>query len=197
SSFNRFHLHAMVPLCLCLVAISFHLPARISARLERFEQPTKGDGTVRFLVVGDWGRKGDFNQSLVADKMGTIGDEMDIDFVVSTGDNFYDNGLEGETDPAFLDSFTNIYTAKSLQKQWFSVLGNHDYRGNVAAQLSPALRKIDSRWLCMRSFIVNTEIAELFFVDTSPFVNEYFVEEEHTYDWSGITPVTIYVTHLL
>lgn len=55
-------------------------------------------------------------------QMGRIGEELDIDFVVSTGDNFYDNGLEGEADPAFVDSFTNIYTAKSLQKQWF--IGN-------------------------------------------------------------------------
>lgn len=52
--------------------------------------------------------------------MGRIGEELDIDFVVSTGDNFYDNGLKGVEDPNFLESFTNIYTAKSLQKQWFS-----------------------------------------------------------------------------
>jgi hypothetical protein len=38
----------------------------------------------------------------------------------------------------------------------FSVLGNHDYRGNALAQLSPVLRKIDDRFICMRSFIVNT-----------------------------------------
>lgn len=37
---------------------------------------------------------------------------------------------------------------------WFSVLGNHDYRGNVEAQLSPMLRKMDTRWLCLRSFIL-------------------------------------------
>lgn len=36
-----------------------------------------------------------------------------------------------------------------------SVLGNHDYRGDVLAQLSPVLRKIDQRFICMRSFIVN------------------------------------------
>ncbi|EYU21854.1 hypothetical protein MIMGU_mgv1a0097862mg, partial [Erythranthe guttata] len=91
-----------------------------SAELERFEHPAKGDGTLTFLVVGDWGRRGDFNQSQVAFQMGKIGDELDIDFVVSTGDNFYDNGLNGEDDSNFLESFSNIYTAKSLQKQWFS-----------------------------------------------------------------------------
>lgn len=52
--------------------------------------------------------------------MGRIGEELGVDFVISTGDNFYDNGLKGETDPAFVESFTNIYTAKSLQKQWYS-----------------------------------------------------------------------------
>lgn len=52
--------------------------------------------------------------------MGKMGEKLDIDFVVSTGDNFYDNGLRSVHDPAFQDSFTNIYTANSLQKQWYS-----------------------------------------------------------------------------
>lgn len=52
--------------------------------------------------------------------MGKVGDELNIDFVISTGDNFYDDGLKGEADPLFTDSFTNIYTAKSLQKPWYS-----------------------------------------------------------------------------
>lgn len=38
----------------------------------------------------------------------------------------------------------------------FVVLGNHDYRGNAVAQLDPILRDIDKRWLCLRSFMVNT-----------------------------------------
>ncbi|KAK4410723.1 Purple acid phosphatase 17 [Sesamum angolense] len=171
-------------LFLWLAVVSF-ISHRTSAELQRFEQPTRGDGTLRFLVVGDWGRKGEFNQSQVAFQMGRIGEELDIDFVVSTGDNFYDNGLEGETDPAFVDSFTNIYTAKSLQKQWFSVLGNHDYRGDTVAQMSPALRKID-------------EIAELFFVDTTPFVNYYYANpENHVYDWRGVNPSKIYTSIVL
>lgn len=46
--------------------------------------------------------------------MGRIGEKLDIDFVVSTGDNFYDNGLSGEDDTTFEKSFSKIYTAKSL-----------------------------------------------------------------------------------
>jgi hypothetical protein len=36
-----------------------------------------------------------------------------------------------------------------------AVLGNHDYRGDVEAQLSPVLSNLDNRWFCSRSYIVN------------------------------------------
>lgn len=52
--------------------------------------------------------------------MGVIGEKLDIDFVISTGDNFYEDGLTGVDDPAFKDSFTNIYAAPSLQTQWYN-----------------------------------------------------------------------------
>ncbi|OMO87768.1 hypothetical protein COLO4_20578 [Corchorus olitorius] len=171
----------------------------VSAELGRFEQPiNKVDGSLSFLVVGDWGRRGAFNQSQVAFQMGKVGEKLDIGFVVSTGDNFYDNGLTSELDTAFQDSFTNVYTANSLQKQWYSVLGNHDYRGDAEAQLSPLLRQIDTRWLCLRSFIVNAELAEIIFVDTTPFVETYFLDpEDHTYDWRGVSPRKPYITNLL
>ncbi|KAG6753801.1 hypothetical protein POTOM_041800 [Populus tomentosa] len=186
-------------LCLVLMISSFGLClVSTHAELRRFEQPAKTDGTLSFLVLGDWGRKGAFNQSEVALQMGRIGEKLDIDFVVSTGDNFYDDGLTGEQDKAFEESFTQIYTAKSLQKQWYSVLGNHDYRGNAEAQLSLHLRKIDSRWLCLRSFIVDAELAEIFFVDTTPFVQSYFTDAEgHTYDWRGIGSPRAYIANLI
>ncbi|KAJ6295026.1 hypothetical protein OIU76_023007 [Salix suchowensis] len=166
--------------------------------VRRFDQPAKEDGSVSFLVVGDWGRKGDYNQSNVAFQMGRVGEELSIDFVVSTGDNFYEDGLRGIKDPVFEKSFSKIYTAKSLQKQWYSVLGNHDYRGNVKAQLSPSLRSIDSRWICLRSFILNAEIVELFFIDTTPFVDKYFLKpKHHHYDWRGVMPRQHYLSNLL
>ncbi|GJN30826.1 hypothetical protein PR202_gb19164 [Eleusine coracana subsp. coracana] len=51
--------------------------------------------------------------------MGRVGEKLDIDFVISTGDNFYETGLTGVDDQAFELSFTNIYTAESLQKPWY------------------------------------------------------------------------------
>ncbi|KAJ0988439.1 hypothetical protein J5N97_006795 [Dioscorea zingiberensis] len=166
--------------------------------LQRIDGKMNNDGSLSFLVLGDWGRNGDYNQSQVAYQMGRIGEELDIDFVISTGDNFYENGLQGVDDKQFQYSFTDIYTAKSLQKQWFSVLGNHDYRGDVLAQLSPVLRELDNRWLCMRSFIVNSEIVNFFFVDTTPFVKKYWTKpgDDH-YDWREVAPRDEYIENLL
>ncbi|XP_043695575.1 purple acid phosphatase 4-like [Telopea speciosissima] len=169
-----------ITLALCLVSTL--------AELHRINHLVNSD-SLKFLVIGDWGRKGLYNQTEVAVQMGKIGEELDPAFIISTGDNFYENGLTGVDDPAFEESFSNIYTAKSLQKLWFNVLGNHDYRGDVEAQLSPVLSMKDQKWLCMRSFIVNTGIAEIFFVDTTPFVDKYFTHPgDDTYDWRGVVP---------
>ncbi|KAF2549855.1 hypothetical protein F2Q68_00036117 [Brassica cretica] len=169
------------------------------SKLERLDHPvTKSDGSLNILVVGDWGRQGGFNQSLVAHQMGIVGEQLDIDFVISVGDNFYDDGLKGDTDPAFEASFSHIYTHPSLQKQWYSVLGNHDYRGNVSAQLSHVLTQKDWRWFCRRSFVLCSGMVEFFFVDTNPFVEKYFTDpEDHTYDWSNVLPRDKYISNLL
>ncbi|KAG2558127.1 hypothetical protein PVAP13_8NG140800 [Panicum virgatum] len=169
------------------------------AELPQLEHPpSKEDRSLTLLAVGDWGRRGQFNQSLVAEQMGIIGEKMDIDFIVSVGDNFYKNGLTGVDDKAFEESFTNIYTAKSLQKPWYTILGNHDYRGDALSQLSPVLRNIDSRWICMKSFVVNAEVADFFFVDTNPFVLKYWNEpKDSTYDWRGVAPRETYIANVL
>ncbi|KAF8107974.1 hypothetical protein N665_0116s0170 [Sinapis alba] len=180
------------------VTLLLSLAPTLEAELTTVQQATKSDGSISFLVIGDWGRRGLYNQTKVALQMGRIGEKMDIDFVVSTGDNIYDDGMTSVEDPAFQISFKNIYTSPSLQKPWYLVLGNHDYRGDVEAQLSPDLRSIDNRWICMRSFIVDAEIAELFFVDTSPFVDDYFINSEgHNYDWRGVSPRESYLQTLL
>ncbi|XP_078440844.1 purple acid phosphatase 4-like [Wolffia australiana] len=169
-----------------------------TAEITRVEQPAKNDGSVSLLVVGDWGRRGGYNQSRVAAQMGRIGSELDIDFVISTGDNFYDRGLKNINDPVFALSFKNIYTAPSLHKPWYAVLGNHDYHGDVLAQLAPVLREMDRRWICMRSFIVDAEVAEFFFLDTTPFVLRYWTHPglKH-FDWRGVAPREAYISSLL
>uniref|UniRef100_J3N0M1 Purple acid phosphatase n=1 Tax=Oryza brachyantha TaxID=4533 RepID=J3N0M1_ORYBR len=174
------------------------LAAMASAELTRLEHPVVGGSPLRLLVVGDWGRNGGSNQSRVAEQMGKFAEETEIDFVVSTGDNFLEDGLAGVDDVEFHESFMDVYTAQSLQKPWYLVLGNHDYRGDVLAQIDPALRKIDSRFICMRSFIVSAGIVDFFLIDTTPFPLQYWTDpgEEH-YDWRGVAPRDAYIANLL
>jgi len=184
---------------LALLALALAVAAPAAAELERVEHPAaKNDGSLSLLVIGDWGRKGAYNQTMVAEQMGKVGEELDIDFVVSTGDNFYENGLTGVDDQQFEESFANIYTAQSLNKPWYLVLGNHDYRGDALAQLSPVLNKIDDRFICKRSFIVDAEMVEFFFIDTTPFQEKYWThpKDDH-YDWRGVAPRGNYIDNLL
>jgi len=87
-----------------------------------------GAGDVTFFIVGDQGRGGTSNQRSVALMMGQLAtDCYKPQFVVSTGDNFYEHGIKSSADPFFTQTFTNVYTAKGLQVPWYAVLGNHDY----------------------------------------------------------------------
>ncbi|XP_044969615.1 purple acid phosphatase 4-like [Hordeum vulgare subsp. vulgare] len=190
----------MGPVVLLLVVVAVAVPVvrPAAAELPRLEHSPKADGSLSILAVGDWGRRGEFNQSRVATQMGLVAEKMDADFIISTGDNFYSDGLTGVDDKAFEDSFTGIYTAKSLQKPWYTILGNHDYRGDALAQTSPILAKVDCRWICMKSFILNAEVADFFFVDTTPFVLTYWTNpKDSTYDWRGVAPRETYITNLL
>ncbi|KAL7139684.1 hypothetical protein ABFS83_09G069900 [Erythranthe nasuta] len=180
----------LLVVCVCL------MKATVEARLTQIVQRTRFNGPVTFLAVGDWGRKGAFNQSAVALKMGEIGAKLGIDFVVSTGDNFYKHGLTSVNDSAFRESFTKIYTAKSLQRPWYAILGNHDYHGNTEAQLNPALKRRDRRWNCHRSYIVRAGFLDIFFIDTTPFVTKYFAKVDK-FNWKGILPRDRYLSNLL
>ncbi|XP_042046765.1 purple acid phosphatase 4-like [Salvia splendens] len=193
----RMDIRMMRRIVMILVIALIHVS---NGEFQRFQQPTKPDGSLHVLVLGDWGRKGHYNQSQLAHQMGVTTDKnkMDIDFVISTGDNFYDDGLIDVNDPAFHQSFTDIYTAPSLQKTWYNVLGNHDYRGDALAQLSPILQARDNRWFCMKSFILDADIVEFFFIDTTPFQDKYFTKpKDHVYDWRGVLPREKYLSTLM
>lgn len=78
-------------------------------------------------VIGDWGRRGQFSQIEVANKMAN----MHKDAVISVGDNFYPEGIENSHDPHIYESWEDIYRPTT---PWFVALGNHDHRGNTTAQ---------------------------------------------------------------
>jgi tartrate-resistant acid phosphatase type 5 len=104
----------------------------------------KDDFALHFMALGDWGRNGEYDQLEVAKQMGQWATEHPNNFVISCGDNFYPSGVVSENDPLWHYSFENIYTAHSLQCDWYPVLGNHDYHTDVDAQVRYS--KISRRW---------------------------------------------------
>jgi len=143
-----------------------------------------------FLVIGDWGRDGAGFQTAVAKQMATAAARIHAAFVVSVGDNFYEEGVQTSHDNQFKTSFEDIYKAPSLQIPWFVAIGNHDYHGNVDAEIDYG--KIDARWhMPARYFTVHQKIddttsLDLFFLDTSPFVTQYRTEDKYKSHVAGI-----------
>ncbi|WP_259070022.1 metallophosphoesterase [Mucilaginibacter sp. X4EP1] len=136
----------------------------------------KNDFPLNFLAIGDWGRNGEYDQAEVARQIGQWATTHPNDFVISVGDNFYPLGVVSENDPLFHYSFESIYTAHSLQCNWYPVLGNHDYGSDPNAQVRYS--KVSRRWN-MPALYYTKEVelgkdAKALFVmiDTDPFLFE-------------------------
>lgn len=143
------------------------------------------DDALHFLVIGDWGRKGDYHQQDVADRMEETAKTLDAEFVIALGDNFYPNGVASIDDPNWVASYENIYKGYHLEIPWHVVLGNHDYRGNPQAQVDYTNKS--QRWN-MPSRYFDYEFTDedtglyvhFLFLDTCPFEKKYYTEEAYT-----------------
>jgi len=147
-----------------LIAGAASLPAPLLA------QPA--ETPLNFLVVGDWGRGGHHNQQAVADLMGEKAAEKHTAFIASTGDNFYMFGVSGVDDPKWRSSFENVYRGPGYEGvPWYPVLGNHDYGGNVQAQIDYG-RAHPGRWQMKHHYYQRSLTSpggatmDLFFIDT-------------------------------
>jgi acid phosphatase len=147
------------------------------------------ESALTFVAVGDWGRDGAFHQAEVAARMGETAAQIGARFVLSVGDNFYEDGVDSVHDPQWRTSFEDVYRAPSLQVPWHVALGNHDYHGDAQAQVdytSVSRRwKMPARW---RSFVEASAAGvslEVFILDTSPFISEYYSDGGETVKVQG------------
>lgn len=137
----------------------------------------------RFLVIGDWGRNGHYYQKNVAKWMDIAAYQMDPDFIATTGDNFYDNGIASVQDPYWLSSYENIYHGPHLFVDWHPTLGNHDYRGNWQAQIDYS--NISRRWQMPSQYyekisqLDDGTTIQILFLDTSPLNPAYKLETKY------------------
>ena len=148
-------------------------------------QLIRNEKALQFIAMGDWGRNGADHQKQVAEQMGKTASDIKGQFIISTGDNFYPSGVISEFDPSFRYSFEDIYTAFSLQWDWYPVLGNHDYKTNPDAEV--AYSKISRRWKMparyyAKKFFINgdtSQVVLIAFIDTNPFIPEFYNNAEY------------------
>ncbi|MFN6373727.1 MAG: metallophosphoesterase [Chitinophagia bacterium] len=140
---------------------------------------------INFLVVGDWGRSGEYFQKETAVQLGRASHDLDADWIVSTGDNFYPKGVISVNDPIWKRSFEDIYSAHALMINWYPVLGNHDYAGDPQAEID--YTKVSRRWNLPARYhsfekVSDDGVKVLFvFMDTSPFEKKYYKDEEEPF----------------
>jgi tartrate-resistant acid phosphatase type 5 len=158
------------------VMVSRFLPGSLQAAIASELQPQPGG--LNFLVFGDWGRNGEADQLEVAAQMTKAAKDVGAKFVVSVGDNFYENGVSSVDDKQWQTSFEKVYSAPSLQIPWQVILGNHDYHGNCDAQI--AYGKTNPRWKMPARYYVKSEkidaatTVDFFYLDTTPMIKSYY-----------------------
>ena len=133
---------------------------------------------LNFVVVGDWGGDGVADLVAVAGQMAKGAAKIGAKFVISVGDNFYENGVTSVDDPQWKTSFEQVYGAPSLQVPWQVILGNHDYHANCDAQIaygeSHPRWKMPSRYYVQSLKIDEVTSADFFYIDTTPMLREYY-----------------------
>jgi tartrate-resistant acid phosphatase type 5 len=132
---------------------------------------------LNFLIFGDWGRQGDRDQVGVAAQMAKAARNIGANFVISVGDNFYDDGVASVSDPHWRTSYEDVYHQAPLQIPWHVIMGNHDYHGNCEAQLE--YHATQPRWnMPARYYAQSHELdagatADFFYIDTTPMIKSY------------------------
>jgi tartrate-resistant acid phosphatase type 5 len=139
--------------------------------------PDESD-SLSFLVLGDWGRSGSQLQRAVALSMDSACRRHNVQFIITSGDNFYENGVLSTQDPLWSASFEQVYTLPGLQVPWYAVLGNHDYNLNPQAQVAYTAQSnrwhMPARYYSVRNTIGASRNVLFLFTDTSPFVESYY-----------------------
>lgn len=159
--------------CLCLsVLMAF---AQDASAWKALEKP------VNFILANDLGRNGYYDQKPIAELMGQLAENVDIEAVVAAGDVHHFEGVRSVNDPLWMTNYELIYSHPDLMLPWYPVLGNHEYRGNTQAVIDYS--NISARWEMPARYY--TKVMEedgatirLVLIDTAPLLDKYREDTE-------------------
>lgn len=117
---------------------------------------------LRIVVLGDFGRGGD-GQRDVAAAIAKVHAERPLNFGITVGDNFYEHGVTSVTDKKWQSRWEEPYA--SLGIPFYPTLGNHDYYGNVQAQLDYVSASKTWRFPA-RQYLLSSGLVDLIAIDT-------------------------------
>lgn len=137
-----------------------------------------------FLVLGDWGQSS-IGQRAVAAQMAKTAEAIHAQFVISTGDNFYPDGVKSVNDAQWVTTFEDVYDAPALMIPWYIVLGDHDYNGSANAQVD--YTKLSPRWRLPATYYKHTKLlsdgseADFFHLDTIQIKDDQYFGRQLTW----------------
>ncbi|MGL5562730.1 MAG: metallophosphoesterase, partial [Tannerellaceae bacterium] len=142
-----------------------------------FDKPAVSEDAFNFYVANDLGRNGYYLQKPIAELMGEMAAEVDVEFVAAVGDTHHFLGVSSVDDPLWMTNYEQIYAHPELMIDWFAVCGNHEYRGNTQAVID--YTNVSRRWNMEDRYyskVVDAgknEKALLVFIDTAPLIDKY------------------------
>jgi len=122
---------------------------------------------IHFVALGDWG-DGHIDQEEVATALGEFCFHNRCDFIVSTGDNIYNDGVESPFDEQLDEKWKNVYNHPSIADlPWYMTVGNHDHHTPNGEWFQVEYSEIEPRWNfpCLaHSFNVTSQATSVMFV---------------------------------
>ena len=121
------------------------------------------------ICVGDFGvgNKAQYNVSYLIEY---LIEKYNGDLILGLGDNIYPEGVTNINDIKFIERFENPYSNLPKRIKFYNILGNHDYKGNIKAQIK--YTNYSDRWNLPNNFYcfkknINRVPVEFFAIDTN------------------------------
>ena len=125
----------------------------------------------RLIVIGDMGT-GRPDQYKVAVAMAQRAKSDHVDFILTVGDNIYENGVSSVDDPQWKSKFEDVYADPALQLPIYPSFGNHDHRGNPQAQVEYSQRnknwKMPALYYTFTHTLGDDTTVQYFAIDSDP-----------------------------